>query len=206
MPRLPYPSRLRPLLLAAALAALAPVACTTAPRPAPPPPPQGVDIAADQYEHTFHTTVETLRRSGFRIDRADYRFGMVTTAPEGSPTLFEPWKTGNTNHHTRVLSTLNDVRRTVTVTFSPATVINPLAPGHTKSGPNRLMSVTVDMQQRDTPQRRLNGRADGSVFTDPELPGSADPDTQPSPWIPIGRDPGLETQLLQRILAQLGTP
>ena len=195
-----------PLLLTAALAI---TGCTTAPRPAPPPPTPPVAIAADQYKDTFAAAVETLRRSGFRIDRSDYRFGVVTTRPEGSPTLLEPWLTGNTTHHTRVLSTLNDVRRTITVTFDPDPAtqepVNPLAP-HPLSRADtaaRLMSVTVQLETRDAPGRRLDGRTDGRVFSDPAPARPTAADNAPTAaWKAIGRDPGLESVLQQRILAR----
>lgn len=189
--------------------ALVPAGCTTAPRPVPPPPTQAVDIAPGRYADAFAAAVETLRRSGFRIDRADHRFGVVTTRPEGSPTLFEPWKAGNTTHHTRVLSTLNDVRRTVTVTFDaePAAAhpLVPAAPPREKSDARR-MSVAVHLETRDAPGRRLDGRTDGRVFTDPTPPRAVDENEDvPAAWKAIGRDPGLEAQLQRRILARLDT-
>jgi len=171
-----------PLLLTAALAI---TGCTTAPRPAPPPPTPPVAVAADQYKDTFAAAVETLRRSGFRIDRSDYRFGVVTTRPEGSPTLLEP----------------------VTFDPDPATQepVNPLAP-HPLSRADtaaRLMSVTVQLETRDAPGRRLDGRTDGRVFSDPVPARPTAADNAPTAaWKAIGRDPGLESVLQQRILAR----
>lgn len=206
-----------PKVLAAAVGAvlgitLGSAGCTTAPRPAPPTPQQAVEIAPGRYADAFAAAVETLRRSGFRIDRADHRFGVVTTRPEGSPTLFEPWKTGNTTHHTRLLSTLNDVRRTVTVTFDAEPAAHPLVPAAPPRATSdaRRMSVAVHLETRNAPGRRLDGRADGRVFTDPPTdptpPRSADENQDvPAAWKAIGRDPGLEAQLQRRILARLDT-
>ena len=220
VPRLPPSFRLRsryrtPALAAVFLALWPAAGCTTAPRPAPPPSPQAVELAAGRYTDAFDAAVETLRRSGFRIDRADHRFGVVTTRPEGSPTLFEPWLTGNTSRDTRLLSTLNDVRRTITVTFDAAPDTadhagSAPAPGPQVNPPSaaRRMSVAVELELFQAPGRRLDGRTDGRVFSDPPRPRSADEDDAdnqdiPNAWKAIGRDPGLEALLQQRILDRL---
>ena len=191
-------------LLAAALGV---AGCTTAPRPAPLPSPIGVEIASGAYPAAFAAAVDTLRGAGFAVDRADYRFGVVTTRPEGSPTVFEPWKTGNTTHHARVLSTLNDVRRRITVTFAGADDAGAALRAGAQPGEpvaSRQMRVLVQLEARDTPGRRLNGSADRRVFSDraPRRLDGSDAELAVF-WHSLGRDLGLEAELQSRILARL---
>ena len=70
------------------------------------------------------------------------------------------------------------------------------------------MSVAVELEIREAPGRRLDGRTDGRVFSDPPPPRSVDEDDAENkeiavPWKSIGRDPGLEALLQQRILDRL---
>jgi len=77
------------------------------------------NISADQYDVVHAASVEVLRDYGFRVSRNDHRFGVVETYPKESPTLFEPWVGHNSTRRQARISTVNEIRRTVTVQIKP---------------------------------------------------------------------------------------
>ncbi len=214
----------RPSLLIATLtvtlAASGMGGCTSAPPKTPATASSTVAVAPHRYAATFEAAVEALRHAGFRIDRSDFRFGVLTTRPQGSPTLFEPWKPDNTTSHKALHSTLNDLRRTVTVTFmplfkntKPAKPANPLAPLASRNTRDahataRLMAIEVQLESHQIPGRRLNGRVRGAVFSDRNVEprNPTEQDVSNTYWQPLGRDPELETELQRRILSRLANP
>jgi len=49
-------------------------------------------LDSDQYEAVFDATLAALRESGFRLDRVDRRFGVITTKPLEAGSILEPWR------------------------------------------------------------------------------------------------------------------
>lgn len=87
--------------------------CATAPTEQPQT--AKLTFAADRYPAVFEAAVETLRESGFRIARRDYRFGTITTYAKESPTAAEFWIDDATTYAQHKSDTLNSQQRTVTV-------------------------------------------------------------------------------------------
>lgn len=193
---------------------LALTGCATSTAP-PPANPQPIDAA--YYRATFDAGAEVLRDAGFRVDRRDFRFGVITSQPKGSPTVFEPWQPDNSDGDQAWQSTVGDLRRTVTLSFAPPRKPGPrnietptssdaAAAGDPAAG--YALRVEVLIERLQVPQRRLNGRTRGSVFADlSETPAELRRrGINGRYWQPIGRDVQLEARLLEKILARSASP
>ncbi|MEM6459316.1 MAG: hypothetical protein AAF710_08005 [Planctomycetota bacterium] len=147
-------------------------------------------VATETYPEVFEHTVRLLRSRGFVVDRQDFRFGVITTRPAGSPTLFEPWRIDNRTAELAARSTLGDLRRRVEVSFAAA------------DPAGYQLDVAVRLERLQVPQRRLNGVANGSVFGDLSHPPRdlGETETDGPFWRPIGRDTALEAELARLIL------
>lgn len=166
-------------------------------------------LDTDLYKTYFDTTVQVLRDNGYVIDRNDYRFGTITTLPQGSPTLFEVWNSQNTTGYQAVESTLADEQRIVHVTLSPLTtekmvsaenkVSDTISDG--VSGAGYAFEVEVRLERRQTPVRYMTGSARRNVFTSlSAVPKDlADKGITGNYWQPIGRDEYLEARLMKQI-------
>lgn len=138
-----------------------------------------------------------LRDAGFQLNRQDFRFGRISSEPQGSPTVFEPWKSDNVRAEEAWLSTLGDLRRTVTISLEPKETVE-LASAYG-------LRVEVVLERLQIPERRMDGRTQGSVFADlGEVPAELqDRGIRQRYWQPIGRDLALEQYLTQKILEQI---
>lgn len=151
-------------------------------------------VDAREYARLFDASVEVLRDRGFRIDRQDFRFGTVTSKPDGSPTLLEPWRGDN---HTVALagwSTLSDLRRVVTVTLEPQS--------DTPEQSLYDLSVVVELQREQSPLRRLDGNSSKGQFRSlNEVPEEwARRGVTAKSWETVGRDEAMEQALLHAIV------
>lgn len=158
-------------------------------------------ITTASYPAAFDASRAVLRDAGFGVDRQDYRFGKVSSKPKGSPTLIEAWKPDNTYADQALRSTLGDLRRTVTVSFTPQTGVEPEpADGIGQSGYDVRVEVLVERLQ--VPERRMNGNTRGAVFADlAEVPEELQArGITGRYWQPVGRDIHLEQRLLRDIL------
>ena len=186
------------------------------------PAPNPVEIDPAEYDRIFRASVEVLRDYGFRVDRQDYRFGRVTSAPLASPTVFEPWINHNTTATQTAQSTLDFLRRTVTVSMEPsaeessesrvqspeldraAASPNPELEAQNSEplSPPYHLRVEVLLENQQVPIRRLNGSVSGSRFSSlTEVPTEwADRNIAPAYWQPIGRDAHLEDRLARDIM------
>ena len=165
--------------------------------------PNPVRIAADDYGRLFHASVDVLREYRFRIDRQDYRFGVVTTDPLDAPTIFEPWDSTNSTLKQVEQATLSHLRRTVTVSFDRAEDESDAA-----DGADYELDVSVALQRKSVPVRRLSGKTRRNVFsTLSAVPYEWAKRGIPAVyWEDIGRDEELERRLLARIIAEAEAP
>lgn len=181
-------------------------------RPADSAPADPPMVAAADYEAALDATADVLRDRGFVVDRRDHRFGVVSTEPLGAATMFEVWKPNNVNADAAIRSTLNDQRRTVTVTLTPAwdQAQGPDAEAETEAEaeantPPYLLSVEVQVERRQTVTRRVGGAPANRVFSyldaaPVELQRRGIDDEF---WRPLGRDPELENRIAQQITRRL---
>ncbi len=165
--------------------------CAT-PRAAAPNP---FEIDVSEYGRVFDAAVLVLREQGFRVDRQDYRMGVVTTLPLDAPTLMEPWRAANTSSAPSHDSTLNAQRRLVRVSLTPM---------DQTLGPDAyLLSVEATLERRSWPDRRLTGSTNGHTIVAPlsdtplELRQRG---VVSESWRPMGRDAQLEDRLIAAIV------
>jgi len=187
----------RAAALGLAAAALALVGCRGAAEPVA----QPFEIDAREYARVFEAAELELRERGFDVDRADYRFGRLTTEPRGAATVFEPWDTAHSTPGQAVAATLADTRRTVRVMLDPAAGL--ADPAGSAGDPEAYdLRVEVLMHRRQVPLRRLDGSAERNVFnTLTALPPDwAQRGIEAEYWQPVGRDGLLEDRLIRAII------
>jgi len=152
---------------------------------------QVVDVV-DDYFRIDHE--EPVRLVGNMVTE-----GNLTTLPEVSPTIFEPWRYDTVDPEQRVENTLQSMRRRAVVRVIPA------QGGH-------LVEVQVFKDLEDV-IRPENATAGSATFRyDSTLTGVTDPiggQQITKGWIPRGRDTSLEQYMIGDLLSrsgQMGTP
>lgn len=132
---------------------------------------------------------------GFKVDRQDYRTGLLTTRPLISRQAFEPWKRDVVTAHDLAQSTLATVRRTVRFQITKR------SDGGYEAAPKVVVEryslvehrITSVVQYRDV--FRLT-REEAFRRRDLQVnPGQATVIPPPDYWYSIGRDPALERRL-----------
>ena len=147
-------------------------------------------IPASQFDTIWERAVAVLNRNHFLIARESKLEGVIETEYRAGSNLLELWHPDSVGFENRLESTLQSVRRKVTVAFG-------------QSGTDQIMvSVYVDKQIEDVPS--LAAIYEGGA-TFPE----ADPldrdlsqvigQSGPSRWVSLGRDPLLEARLTAQI-------
>jgi hypothetical protein len=120
--------------------------------------------------------------------------GRIATAPTVGATYLEPWRRDSTPGFERLESSLQSIRRRAEVR------VMPVADGYTVE-----VAVFKELEDVSRPEHATVGSAtlrhDGSLVRT-----TSDPDTLPITlgWIPLGRDPSLELQILSEIRGRLG--
>lgn len=171
------------------LLALALISCAT-PTPAMNNP---TEVAEQEYARMFDAALLELREYGFHVDRHDYRFGVITAKPLGSPTVIEPWKPGHSNFDQAAQSTMQQERRQVTIRFEP-----PTAPAT-----SYLMHAEVMIEHLAVPITRLNGSTNGPHMIDRLSRVPTEWQSQgitSAYWYPVERDTPMEQRLLAAII------
>ena len=157
-------------------------------------------LDADQYEAYFDSAIQVLRDNGFVIDLRDYRFGKITTRPQGSPNLVEVWNSQNTTADQAIESTLVSEQRRVNVTFTEVVRdVNPDPASNIDSG--YMVQVEVILERKQIPTRRMAGSARRNVFSNLAAPPRdlIERGVTGSYWEPVGPDPYLEARLVKQI-------
>ena len=154
-----------------------------------------VAIGVDDYQAYFDASIQALRDFGYVIDRRDYRFGAITTLPQGSPNLLEVWDPQNTTAEQAAESTLSDIQRRVIVSLMPADENEASNDGAYQ------LDVTVLLERKQVPARRLAGSARRNVFSNLAAPPRhlRDNGVTGNYYEPMGRDEYLEARLMQLI-------
>ena len=140
---------------------------------------------------------KSLVARNFRIDRRDYRSGVLTTYPLISKQIFEPWRTDTLGAKAVAESTLATIRRTVRIEFALDE-----AEGTYTATP------FVDIERYTNAGRRITSTAMyRSAYRRTEARGSREADqglTMPSRyWYSLGNDPTLEAALANSIKSRL---
>lgn len=187
--------------------------CSSAPSPIANP----IEIDTTEYDRIFQASAQVLRDNGFRVDRHDYRFGVMNTYPKASPTLVEPWHSDNITLGQAAQSTTNFQRRRIEIRLTPVeptvtqTDDTPAADeaattsNSTTPDASYMLQATVTIEQVEAPRRFLTGStAPGRMFRNYRaMPAELTQlDIQSNYWRPVGRDTALEQQLVADILRQ----
>lgn len=149
------------------------------------------------YENVYDQARLILNRFNFRLDRQDFRLGVLTTQPLPSSHLIEPWRPDHASTKNAVENTLHDQRRTVRITISKAP-----KPDFYE------IAVQVIVERATNPTEGLGGPifVEGSGFGRNALTLRSDyitSDTGGPRWTPIGRDTQLERKLLDALFERI---
>ena len=143
-------------------------------------------------DRMWERSISVLHQCHFQIARESKLEGVIETAYRSGSGILEPWHSDSQGAPQLIESTLQSIRRRVTVSMKPA-----------EDGQLRLV-VRVDKEQEDVPGEvaRFEG---GATFSD-SVPLSRDlsgvvGQSGRSRWIPLGRDEVLEGILAQKIAA-----
>jgi hypothetical protein len=152
---------------------------------------------ADDFQRLWTAAEDVARDFLFRLDRQDYRAGVLTTRPMVSAQWFEPWRREVRTVEDRNESSLATVRRTIRFEFER------LEDGAYRVTPKVLVERQALAEQRITsavgyrqyfrrpirPQDRPRGTRESDVGI--YLPNRY--------WYPIGRDDAFERALAQAV-------
>jgi hypothetical protein len=156
------------------------------------------------FSQLFQASEDSARDFLFRIDRVDYRAGLLTTRPMVSAQWFEFWRRDTQTWDDLAESSLATIRRTIRFEFVR------LDDGSFEVTPKVLVERETVAESRVTsptnyrrvfhneidPRRRARGTRESDVGT--RLPGRY--------WTPIGRDPALEEALARSIEKKVARP
>lgn len=199
---------MRPPWIALLLAATCP-GCAS--RPAPPRaslPPESAQVAywlrqpavATATSDDFDTLWRACRRAvvsrSFRVDRVDFRDGLMTTFPQVSKQLFEPWRNDAGSLPAVIESTLATVRRSVRFE------VRRRDDGAYEATPKVVVERYAQTEHRVTAVPRF-----AELFIlDPEdaRERQRGTDLPPAYWYAMARDAELEKQLVADVRHDLG--
>ncbi|MFQ6048761.1 MAG: hypothetical protein ACE5K7_05295, partial [Phycisphaerae bacterium] len=161
-------------------------------RPAVPGQPAAVELQGVQFEGLWQTALEVLRRYDFRPDRQDRRAGIITTHPTTSQQWFEFWRRDAIGPYQFAEASLHTIRRQVTVRIQRGG--EPTA---------CRLGVQVDTYRYSAPERQVTTASGALQIFGEKLPtaqGQLQPRAVGQHWVPLGRDPLLEAELVKRIV------
>lgn len=149
-----------------------------------------VEVPVDQFDRMWERTVAVLHSNHFEIARESRIEGLIETHFRAGSNLFEPWHKDSVGYANRLESTIQSIRRRVTVLF------------HNSSPGAVTISVFAEKQIEDVPGLAANYEG-GATFPESN-PLQRDLDqvvgqAGPSRWLPRSRDAALEQSLMRQI-------
>jgi hypothetical protein len=165
--------------------------------PGPCPNPVMLAGGPPEYAAVFETVLNVVD-DYFEIMEANRYSGVIRSHPKIAPGLDQMWKTGSPDGAERLLATLQTIRYRceVTIQLAAADPNQPAAPG------GYLVQVIVYKELEDLPRpvKATAGaaafRSDNTVERQFEV---VEPTVIETNWIPKGREPYLEQEILKRI-------
>ena len=152
--------------------------------------PPAVQIPAAQRDAMWERAIAVLHEMHFMVARESKLEGVIETEFRAGSGLLEPWNKDSVGYANRLESSLQSIRRRVTISFQ-------------ETSPDYIMIlVSVDKQIEDVPGLAANYEG-GATFSEAE-PLNRDLDqvigqAGPSRWLPRGSDPLLEAEIMRRI-------
>ena len=153
---------------------------------------------ADDFQRLWSASEDVARDFLFRLDRQDYRAGLLTTRPLVSGQWFEPWRRDVRTAKDRNESSLATIRRTIRFEFER----------DGEGGAYRVTPKVLVERQSMTEQRITSSVVYQQYFRRPLRPGDRPRGTRESDvgillpnryWYPIGRDQAFEKALAEAI-------
>ena len=152
--------------------------------------PTAIQIPDGQRDQVWERAVAVLNNFHFMISRESKLEGVIETNYRAGSNLLEPWNKDSIGYANRLESTVQSIRRKVTIYFQNSAV------GLV------TVSVRVDKEIEDVPGLAANYEG-GATFSEAQ-PLQRDLDqvvgqSGPSRWLPRGNDPALEAEILRQI-------
>lgn len=174
-------------ILAVTTLALTLIGCGGPPTAVMPPPP--IHVPTANQEVLWERVIDVLHEYHFELAREDRQDGLIETKYKVGASLQEPWHRDAVGFQNRLEGTLQSIRRRVIVRLIPD-----------ESG--YLVSVEAFKEIEDLDGLAANS-AGGATFQE-ATPLQRDLNvvvgqSAPSGWIPLGRDPLLEHDVMMRL-------
>jgi len=149
-----------------------------------------LQVADGQRDALWERAVVVLNRNHFQVARESKLEGIIETEYRGGANILEPWHPDSVGFLNRMESTLQSIRRRVTINMQSS------------GAGTMLVNVRVDKEIEDLPGLAANYEG-GATFPEYQ-PLNRDLDqvvgqSGPSRWLPVGRDPLLEQKLAAEI-------
>ena len=149
-----------------------------------------LQVADGQRDALWERAVVVLNRNHFQVARESKLEGIIETEYRGGANILEPWHPDSVGFLNRMESTLQSIRRRVTINMQSS------------GGGTMLVNVRVDKEIEDLPGLAANYEG-GATFPEYQ-PLNRDLNqvvgqSGPSRWLPVGRDPLLERKLANEI-------
>jgi len=149
-----------------------------------------IQVAASQRDSLWETAVVVLNRNHFQVARESKLEGIIETDYRGGSNILEPWHPESVGLQNRIESTLQSIRRRVTINMQAS------------GGGVMTVHVRVDKEIEDLPGLAANYEG-GATFSENQ-PLNRDLNqvvgqSGPSRWLPVGHDLLLERKLISEI-------
>jgi hypothetical protein len=150
------------------------------------------------YDNLWQQATDLLTRTGFTLDRQDYRLGVLTTRALPSAQFLEFWRPQHASAADALENTLNNQRRQVRLTISTAAE----KPDYFE------IAVQVLVERQSNPSETIGGPifVEGSGFGRNAVALRSDyasPKDEPGRWVTVGHDPDLEKKLLDELFEHI---
>jgi hypothetical protein len=163
--------------------------------------PAAATVRGTDFDHMAAVCQDVARSYLFKIDRVDYRAGLVLTEPMISSQWFEPWRRDNHTLYDVEESSLATIRRSIRFEFTR------------QEGQIWEMSPKIIVERQTVAERRVTSAVlVRSIFAQPRgrsrATGSREADVgiilPPRYWIPVRRDPEFERIIAADVQRRLG--
>lgn len=150
------------------------------------------------YDRVWRESLALFERLGYRIDRQDYRLGVLTTLPMESPQIVEPWRRDQTDAGNALENTINDQRRTIRLTIKTV-----------EDKPDFYeIAVQVLVERETNPLESISGPVfvEGSAFGRNAVSLRSDyaaTVAQAIAWVKVGHDTALEKKILAELFKKI---
>jgi len=162
-------------------------------------PPSSVVVASD-LDTLIEACREVTRRFGFRVDRTDYRLGLVSSYPLISSQFFEFWESDVRTLKDSREASMRTTRRTIRWDIARRD------DGKFEAAPKVLVERQSVAEQRITSVALYRGafnRASGRERQTGTKESDEGIDIPPRYWYSVGRDPALERDLAAALRKEL---